>query len=335
MKKNILLTCFGDKIFYEVFNDFRKRDDINLFVSDINPKVKASLLTPNFIHVLPVEDNNFCLDLLEKAKSRNIQMIIPSGDEEVLALMKGQKLFENEEIVVAVQAEEKIPIFCSKTAMYDFLKEKEFPLPRYFCVRTKNELEAALGSLGYPESPLFIKPNSARGGRGIAILSERPLKNSDHLSVMDKNLVSSLIDGKKEFIIMEYLQGDIYDVDVLCYKNGGNYFGVRRRLNNVTKFFTGNYFEENEAILSFAKKLYQMVPTRYLVDYDILVGQDKQIHLLEVNPRPSGSMISYIPFGVNLYHVLAKSYLSGEHIPIPSLKGYYAQAFYKMIGDRL
>ena len=127
----------------------------------------------------------------------------------------------------------------------------------------------------------------------------------------------------------------MYDIDVLRYRDGKVYFGQRKRLGtNVTKLFSGNKFTHDAAIEVLCKKIYAAFPTTYLVDYDILVTENGSMYLLEINPRPSGSTISYIPFGVNLYHILAKSYLDNVHIPVnPSLTGHSASVFYSLVKD--
>lgn len=332
MKKNVLLTCFGGSLFYEFFKDFQQKEDIELYIADMNPKSKARFLTKKFIDVLPADDSHFCEQLLKQAKKHDIQMIIPGSDKEVSALMKHKNGFADEGILVAVQDERLLSVFQSKTAMYDYLKSKGFPVPVYYRIRTRQELDKALKEFKYPKKPVLIKPNSSRGGRDIVILSEQPIPNKDNLTVINKSLFYIKLDGQIEFLLMPYIDGSIYDIDVLKYKNGDKFFGIRKRLNNVTKLFSGNIFEYNEKILTFSKKLYDYLPTDYLVDYDLIVTSDNDISLLEINPRPSGSTISYLPFGYNLYYILAKSYLDDEHIRLDdSFYGHQSVTFYKMV----
>ena len=70
----------------------------------------------------------------------------------------------------------------------------------------------------------------------------------------------------------------------------------------------------------------------YMSELDVQETADGEIILLEVNPRPSGSTISYLPFGINLYYILAKSYLSGQHINIDqSFYGKSSFMHYRMV----
>ena len=336
MKRNILLTCGGGNIFYEFLTDFQKREDMELFVSDVDPHSRARFLSDNFIHVLPADDKEFSSDLLEKAKRKDIKLIIPGADEEAFALMKHRKIFEENGIIVTVQDISFLDIFRSKSSVYEYLKNKGFEVPLYEKVKTGKSFHNALTKFDYPKNALLVKPNSSRGGKGITILSEKAFQSRDNLPLMDKQLFTGLLDGASEFLLMPYIDGTVYDIDALKYKSGRRYFGIRKRFNNVTKLFSGNYFESNNEIAAFSEKLYSVIPTEYLVDYDFMVADDGKIHLLEINPRPSGSTISYLPFGINMYYILAKSYLDDEDIEIDnSFYGYHSRVFYKMAKGKL
>lgn len=336
-KHRILLTCFGSKIANDFIVDFEKRADVTLFVGDTNPRAPVSYCTPRFIPLRSGDDAGFCDDLLEKAKGNGIEMIIPGGDEDAVAIMRASEQFERTGIIAAVPQKEYLPVFRSKAAQYSYLTAKGFLVPQHEHARTAEEFDAALSRLDYPREPLIIKPNFGRGGRGITIVSETPIENGDNLTAMPRSIAARLFDGATEFLLMHYSEGVVYDIDVLRYKDGSLFFGARKRLGtNVTKLFSGNMFDASETILTFSRKVYDALPTDYLVDYDVMVGNDGTLQLLEVNPRPSGSTISYLPFGVNLYYTLVKSYLDSEHIPIDykRLAGRSAHTFYKMKVDR-
>lgn len=330
--KRILLTSFGKDLCYEFMSDFNKRQDFELFVCDMDERAKARYVTDNFFQVLSADDKQYCRDLLVKAKDNSIQMIIPGSDEEARSLMQEREMFEKEGIIVAVQDKKMLSLFQSKSLLYDYLKEKGFPVPVYKKFRDKNEFNNVLSDFNYPQKTLLIKPNKSRGGRGIILLAESLVPNKDDLVLINKQMFMESLNGTTEYLAMEYIEGTAYDIDVLKYKDGGTYFGIRRRLNNSGKVFYGNIFERNEEILKYCEKLYQTMPTEYLLDYDLMVSDDMCITLLEINPRPSGSTISYLPFGYNLYSILAKSYLENQNVEINnSFQGQRAVTFFKMM----
>ena len=62
-----------------------------------------------------------------------------------------------------------------------------------------------------------------------------------------------------------------------------------------------------------------------------MVTENKDVYLLEVNPRRSGSIISYLPFGINMYEILARSYLFNENIWIKDLNSKKTIIYSKVI----
>jgi predicted ATP-grasp superfamily ATP-dependent carboligase len=167
--------------------------------------------------------------------------------------------------------------------------------------------------LDYPNKPFFLKPAVERGGRGTWKITSTP---GDYFSKIKQIREITLIDmsailNKTNFpplIAMEYLEGDIYDVDVLQ-----SYFVVRKRLDPYQPN-AGNYFENNDSILSLAKQIQDILQMQYLYDLDIMYSSEKGAQLIEVNPRPSGSVVATIEAGLNLFEYLLKMAL-GFDVP--------------------
>jgi len=330
--KNVLLTCFGGPLSWEYYQDFCARGMYRIFLGDTNTQARARACVKDFITLLPGTHPEYCADLLKKAAAHDIRMIIPGSDEEAMALMLQRFEFEKAGVIVAVQDLAYAQPFSSKSAMYNFLIDRGFSVPPYKVFSNAKEFDRALEDLGYPHKPLVIKPDKGRGGRGIVLLTERPIPNKDGLNMMNCAFFKYFLDGATLYLVMDYLESVMYDIDVLRYANGQLFFGYRRRFHNVSKIFHGNSFEKNSTMDAYAKKLYAVFPTRYLIDYDMSVTADGRINLIEVNPRPSGSTISYLPLGVNLYHTLIRSYLDGVHeIPDMVFNGQSVFAFHHML----
>lgn len=330
--KNVLLTCFGGPLSWEYYQDFCRRGMYRIFLGDKNTQARARACVKDFITLLPGAHPEYCVDLLKKAAAYDIRMIIPCSDEESMALMLQRSEFEKAGIIVAVQDLAYAQPFSSKSATYSFLINRGFSVLPYKVFRNAEEFDRALEDLGYPHKPLVIKPDKSRGGRGIVLLTEKPISNKDGLNMMNRVFFKYFLDGTTPYLVMDYLESVMYDIDVLRYANGQLFFGYRRRFHNVSKVFHGNSFEKSLAMDVYAKKLYAVFPTKYLIDYDVSVTADGRIDLIEINPRPSGSTISYLPLGVNLYHTLMCSYLDGVHeIPDMAFNEQSVFAFHHML----
>jgi len=334
MRDNVLLTSFGglwSRAFYE---DFLKRKDYRVFFADVDPAARAKCFTRDFVNLLLPSDSDYINNLLVRCKENDIRFVIPGADEEALRIMPERKRFEEAGILVAVQDMEMMECFSAKSKMYDFLRTKGISVPFYQRFRTEHEFEAALSSAGYPSRPLLIKPDNGRGGRGIVLLSERVIPNKDQLQMMNRAMFSQTIDGKQEFMVMEYIEGVIYDVDILQYPDGDRLIVSRRRFMNVTKLFSGNVFDRQSDVIKMASRLTESLPMKYLIDYDIILAGDGAVTLLEINSRPSGSTVSYLPFGINLYDVLIRATFYSEKVAVDVPWGQYSYAFFNMVKGR-
>jgi len=246
--------------------------------------------------------------------------------------MNNISLFENQGIVVAVQNPKMFKHLESKTSMYEYLKKYDIKLPNYKSIMNKNDLIKYCSEFNLNEKLLLIKPVQERGGRNIFVLSHTHTELKENLlNVTLNEFIDDYYDESREYVLMDYIEGVVYDIDILKYQNGDVYFGSRKRLTNVTKDFSGNIFDFDENIIEYAKKIYECFPTTFLLDYDLIVTENKEVHLLEVNPRPSGSLISYLPFSINLFEILIRSYLFNEHIPIKNLDTQKALVFNKIV----
>lgn len=316
MSFRILLTAFGSHLAYDYVQSFAKIEDAHLFLSDADPQNKARLLTDDFLITRRGADPDYAEDLFEQARRNEIQIIVPGSDEEALALMPHRERFAAEGIVVTVQGPHFLPIFASKSSLYDRLAESGFEVPEYAVCVGASALQRALESMGYGRRTLFIKPNTARGGAGIARLSELLLNRTDNIPEFTREEFLRRMDSDVEYILMPDIEGAVYDVDLFKYHDGELFIGPRRRVNNVTKFFAGHYFDDDDEIREFVRSIYALIPSEYLLDYDILRDAQGKLHLLEVNPRPSGSMVTYLPYGINMYYILAQSALYQRKLPI-------------------
>lgn len=330
--RRILLTCFGNAAARAFARDFATRGDITPFFVDTNPAARLALATDAFAQVPPGSDPSFADRLFDIATAQRIEMIVPGGDEDAFALMRARARFRAADITLAVQDDALLPILASKSACYAALTARGFPVPPHRVVRTPEQLHAALTELGYPNRPVLMKPDAARGGAGVCVIADSPQACAEAIPVYNSTFAAQLLNGATAYLCMPYHVGPIYDVDVLTYANGDRFFGARRRFTNVTKLFSGNVFSSNPALLDFARQCVTVLPTTFLLDLDILMTATGERILLEVNPRPSGSTVSYLPFGTNLYYTLAKSYLDGMHVPVTCPPdGTEAVAFYDMV----
>src|SRR5690606_31850838 len=97
------------------------------------------------------------------------------------------------------------------------------PTPEYRLASSEAELLQAVEALGYPDRPVVVKPPRSNGMRGVRILRENSWdvmrflsEKPSGLEVSLDELVAILRRGEMwpALVVMEYLPGDEYTVDV-------------------------------------------------------------------------------------------------------------------------
>lgn len=148
------------------------------------------------------------------------------------------------------------------------------PCPKFRLVKTWNELLNAAYELGYPEKPFVVKPPVSNGMHGLRIID--PSRNWKTIFYKEKpnglyiklNWLHEILgDEFSELIIMEYLPGYEYTVDVLAYR--GKVYAVipRKRLEIKMGITFKGIVEKNIQIIKQATKLSSYLNLEYAHGY--------------------------------------------------------------------
>lgn len=320
----VVMTCVGSSAAVEVIQGFSQRSSLPIRVVgvDMDENAIGRHYADAFYPVPYGKDATYVDRLLEICRKEEAQVIIPGADEEAFALALAIDRFRDAGVVCTVPRRELVQPLSDKGATYQWLGQRGVPLPAYFRVSSPEELREAASALGYPKKPFVIKPASSRGGRGVwQIHSEgSSLKNLLSSTSLDTITLDTFLhaaeraDQMPNLLAMEYLPGDVFDVDVLAREGQVLYMVPRRRFNRRVPSKLGT-LEKHEGVLKLAHVVQEVLSLTYLFDFDIVVGEDNTPYLLEVNPRLSASVITTVAAGLNLLEYLVRMALDME-IPV-------------------
>ena len=89
---------------------------------------------------------------------------------------------------------------------------------------------------------------------------------------------------------MPCLSAPVYDVDIFRQETGDTVSFVRERINPTGIPFGGNVLKKKSEINDYACNISEILNLQSLHDIDMMTDPQKGPVLLEVNPRPSGSL---------------------------------------------
>jgi len=324
---NVIITATGAPGAPGIIKSLRLNGERNIRVigTDMNPEaVGLSMVDKSYV-VPSGRSEEFIPTMLEIAKDEDIDAILPLATYELIPFSRNREKFEGVGTRVLVSNPRSLEIANNKVKLLEFLKKKGIPTPRFMISRNLKEFERAVHKLGYPDSPVCFKPGISKGSRGFRILRDdmneldlllnyKPEQTGVY-STLDRIIpVLENADPFPELVVMEYLPGEEYSVDLLV-RNGEPLITVPR-LREAIKLgisFIGRV-EDNSEVEDMANRIVNSLNLDYNINLQLRYSEDRIPKIIEINPRVSGTIVLCTASGVNLPYLGIKLAL-GEEIP--------------------
>ena len=316
----VIVTASGAPGGPSIIQSLRKVKErkIRIVATDVHRDAAGLYLADKYYIVPYGTDPAYPEEMLKIASRENVDIILPLSSLELLALSRFKKRFEEKCIRVLISAPEKIAIALNKYRTYRFLEEKGFTkiLPKYHLVKSIKELEDAAENLGFPAKPFIIKPPQGKGQRGFRIIVKQKISSvTDFLNTkpydayMDYHELIRILGKEENFpplLVMEFLPGKEYTIDVLC-KEGISYAAVPRyRKRTTLGVSTIGVTERNEELIKITRNLIRLFGFDYIINIQFKYDENGEPKLLEVNPRIAGTVCLTIESGINLPYAAIK-----------------------------
>jgi len=276
----VLLTGVGAPGAPGIINCYKNNNERIVRVVGIDSNYDAggkSLVDCFYIAPLVSAENyiSFVMDICIKEQVDIIQPIIT---RELMKFSTNKTFFLNQGIRISVMDEEKLEIANDKGKLLNALLLKGLPVPSFFVAKSVGEIEAACSRLGYPEKPVFIKVTSGNGSRGIRMLDTKKSKYDLFFSEKPNSMVISYSElmltlNEKptipDIMIMEYLPGDEYSVDVLSKNGKVREIVCRKGFNIVSSIQLGCIIEEKKELVDLCTKISEALEFDGVYGFDI------------------------------------------------------------------
>lgn len=324
----VLLTCAASPMAVEAIQALQASRTLRVRVVgvDMDRRGPGARFASAFSQVPAGTDPGYADRLLTICRREGVRVVIPTSDEEALALARVQDRFRSAGITCTVPRAELIELFADKARMYQALAQCGVAVPRYERVTTIRHLREAASRLGYPARPFVIKPSAARGGRGVWLIREGGASLEELLRGMSLDAIrlETYVQAAERaatlppLVAMECFSGDVFDVDLLGVGGRLKTMVARRRFHPRSTPFRGCVLERHPAVLALARSVHQALKLDYLHDVDIMLDAQGGAHLLEVNPRQSASVIATVSAGLNLLEHLVRRALDLD-VPVAAV----------------
>ena len=331
MNFKILITSvggeFGPNLILSIKND--RKILTKIIGTDVNRNAVGKNFCDIFYQVPKANHKNYIRVISAICKKNKIDLVLPTSDEEAYTLSKNRKLVENKKTKLACTDFKTIKIFNDKISTYKKLKELNIPSPDYIIINKSSQLDIEIKKMLKKYKEIVIKPSNSRGGRNVFIISNKI--KSFKIFNDRREIVTNLQYFKSKFkndllksyplIIMNKLKEPVYDLDMLAWKGKALRIIPRKRFNSAVPN-DGHIIVNDQNLIKLGKKIISKFNLSWLYDCDIMYDQNKMPQILEINPRPSGSVVVSICAGVPLIQdlIFLRKNLRMSKVKIPFKK---------------
>lgn len=284
-----------------------KAFSIDVITTDTDDRDAAGFVVTGKKYVAPrIKDTKYIDALLDVCRKEKITTIIPQYTDELIVMSQNIKRFNDLGIKVLVTEDtEKLRIANSKIELYRFFSNKAF-VPKYILASDIDSIRSAAAALGYPDSPVCIKPAQGEGGKGFRIITEEKTDifgeppGSPKINLEAYISQVKLAENIPELLVAEYLPGKEYSIDCVC-KNGKTYVCIpRQRIETSMGVSSVALVEKNEELIAYSKEIISALNLSYNINIQFKYDLRGKPKLIEINPRVSGSLITNFGAGVNM-----------------------------------
>lgn len=313
MKKiKVLLTSVGGLVAPGMIKSLKSSREYDFTIVGVDAQKEA--VGFNFADSSYVVSNGnapaYHREILDIAKKEKVDVVIPLSDEEMLSLSKAKDYFLKNGIKITCSDYETVRISSDKALMLQYLKDNAFSAPEFYVPKNLKELENFVKKLGYPDKKVVFKPTVARGARGFWLLSGRMDKTKWLLASRDRQeitlewLLESLNTAKRfpKVLVMEYLEGDDFNVDVLADKGKPLYIIPNKRIVPDAGPVQVGHIIKDKPVQELAAKAVALFKFDYYVNIEIAyrIVPKEEPFIYEINPRVSAPIVANRAAGIDM-----------------------------------
>ncbi len=304
---------------YSIRNNFDGRK-CHIIGTDSNAKVVGKTFADSF-HTIPKADTpRYLEELLAICERTGTEVLIPQNTVELEILADNRQSFERIGTKVLVSDSEAVSSANDKERIAEIARSNDIPTAISFSADNAHDLLEKAGRLGWPNIPVVVKPPNSNGSRGLRVIDESvdlkrrfyEEKQGDVLTKMEV-LLKVLGDDFPRLMVMEYLPGLEYSVDVLCAERVTAVPRLRTAIRSGITF--AGRLDRQVDIIDYSERLCEVLGLKYAVGLQLKMDEDDVPKLLESNPRVQGTMVMSTLAGANIIYGAVKHAL-GEVVPV-------------------
>ena len=242
------------------------------------------------------------------AKREKIDVIVPSSDNEVLAVARQLNRFKRLGVACVCSAPEVIKTSINKADMLLFLKKAGIPVPKFAVPSSLDQVASLARHLGYPKKTVVLKPAWSGGGnRGVWFMQSDFSRELTTTKGTPLVTLEALIEQLKKLssfprlVLMEYLLGEEYSVDGLAEQGKPVYVVPRVRVAPLPGFSREGLIRTNPAVSRYVSRIATAFGFDSNFNVQLKYDSNGKPLVYEINPRVSATVAANAAAGIDLF----------------------------------
>lgn len=299
---NVLMTSINQKVpMIKALNNALRRacPEAILYGADSNANCIGKYWADAF-WLCPPSDQISVKELITYCKEKDISMIIPSRDGELLYFARNQQILNESGIKVMISGEKAVTFCLDKLNFYEVLNNQGYPVIPTFVSLDEFPVHSDTQSCSY-----VVKERFGAGSIGIGI----------NVKKVEAQNISRKMNAP---VFQPFISGTEYSIDMFLSRESLPQGTVARKRNRIvngeSQITTTTLYPELEEL---CKEIASRNKLRGHVMFQAIVDADNMIHIIECNCRFGGASTLAIAMGLDSFFWFYKESLglSLEHFP--------------------
>ena len=297
---NVLITATGGPTALGILKGLKDINGIRIIGTDIEKEnAGAQFCDANYQIARISNTKRYVKDILTIINEENIHVIFPTMQDEITIY---QNLKNEVNVKIAIPNSANTRALVDKEELYKYLDKKTAVkyIPEHYVFSTNQELNTIVQNKFYDDESVFVKGVSGHGGLGAVRLTSKEMfldaikKGKSKIYALEDYL---RVESNERRMVMKYLDGMEYSVDVFAFK-GEVITAIPRKRNRVSNgIVIDGSVDNNLEIIKSAKEVTERLLIDGFINMQFIESKDGY-KLTDLNARFCGSQI--MSFGANV-----------------------------------
>lgn len=309
MAYTVVLTSVGLEMAADTIMRLRRSTahEVRVVAVERRPDVNARHFADAFVCIDSWDPHTFAAGVVRVAGEYDANLVVPLMDGDALALAPHADALAAFGCGLACNRADLVETLADKLAAYRLFSRVGLPVPDWRAADTREQLVAAVEQMFGLYGEVVVKPAMAQSSRGVSVVRGAIHGAQEYLGSREVHMdydtfmtrFVDVYDALFPVVVMKRMCEPVHDLDILAWNGEARHVVARRRRNTALPN-EGHEILDSPLLRDLGRDIAQKLGLSWLVDCDVMFDESGAPCLLEVNPRPSHSLVVALAAGVPL-----------------------------------